>query len=711
MPGENYFALNRPAKSLASMATMTFKVFCSLAVVCLLGGCGDGLTHALGVDNDDGGAARSDGPLYATIASPSLGNYAQPCGVLGNAQPMLSSFAPTGDVVALAVGPGHVELLATSDGHTVGGFDAHLGMVATMAFSPKENLLATAGVDGAVKLWRDGGLVAERQVFSRAVAGLVWSHGGSSLAALTGEGPIAMLDVRDNDLTLRWRDARVHQGVIFAPDDTVVVASYPADPATSLLAGSRTFRVSDGSELESGLYFSVHAQSPDGSLIALSSTLASSSVTTTFARLALQDEAVVVTVLWERGVQTTAPRIAFTADSRQVAIWGYGDTKPAKLYEVENGNLVTSLAWADDTIGGLTFSGDGRFSLVLDSEARGGGARLVDLASGDSRSIATQPPRSQSLGGLAEVSADATVMATRLYLSADVNDTAIGIWDLTQLQMVGQIVWPNATAGWPALSSKGGLLYGPQYSSEPGQDTTYSYDCLKVQSLADPSDTKTWYGLGSFAVALASDERTLAVATSRGAEWVIQLYDLLLGASAGELSIGDRVPASLHFSPDGTRLLVSRRDGWYAGASAPSKGVSVWRMGDGRLLWEGAGRTSRIQDAAFSPDGSTLVLVGNGLVDGLAGTLDSPGVEVYDARDGTWLRTLDTIYTSRGSVRFSTDGRYLMVPTYRGGIEIWRTADWQRYETFGYPWTEDAVFLPNNRGVLEISTGVIWCES
>lgn len=196
-----------------------------------------------------------------------------------------------------------------------------------------------------------------------------------------------------------------------------------------------------------------------------------------------------------------------------------------------------------------------------------------------------------------------------------------------------------------------------------------------------------------------------------GAEWVIQLYDLLLGASAGELSIGDRVPASLHFSPDGTRLLVSRRDGWYAGASAPSKGVSVWRMGDGRLLWEGAGRTSRIQDAAFSPDGSTLVLVGNGLVDGLAGTLDSPGVEVYDARDGTWLRTLDTIYTSRGSVRFSTDGWYLMVPTYRGGIEIWRTADWQRYETFGYPWTEDAVFLPNNRGVLEISTGVIWCES
>jgi WD40 repeat protein len=128
------------------------------------------------------------------------------------------------------------------------------------------------------------------------------------------------------------------------------------------------------------------------------------------------------------------------------------------------------------------------------------------------------------------------------------------------------------------------------------------------------------------------------------------------------------------------------------------------------MLWQGSARTATIQSAAFSPDGSMLVLVGGGPHYNSSYTLDdSPGVDIYDAGNGTWLRTLDAAYGARGSVRFSPDGRYLMVPTSFGGIALWRTADWQRYNTFGYANGTDAVFLPENRGVLEISTGVVWC--
>jgi WD40 repeat protein len=667
----------------------------------------------LSFNGDDAGAGMSDGPLNATIEPPSLGDFAQPCGVIGNSQPMLSSFSPTGDLVALAVGPGHVELHATSDGHTVGSFDAHLGPVTALAYSPKEALLATGGLDGVVKLWRDGTLLSQVKVFTRAVGDLIWSHDGSSLAATTPDGPIALLSVLGNTLNLRWRDDRQYRSFAFTPNDSVVIAFYVNEPTAGFHSGSRSFRASDGSEVESGIYYSVYAQSPDGSIIAfMTSSTASLSMPITFARLTSDGETFTLKVLWERGFQTSAPQIAFTGDSKQVAMWGgYGDTNPAKLYDVENGNLVTTLAWADDTIGGLTFSGDGRFALVLDSEAGGGAARLVDLTSGSSSSIATQPARSQSLGDLVEVSADSALMASPLHLSADSNDISIAVWDLAKLQMVRQIPWANASRA--DLSAKGDLLWGLEYSAQPGTNTVYDCDGLRIESLTDPTSIEFLLDpifCNGGVVALASDGRTLAAAgfvdgSAGKVDRRIRIFDRILGAFTGDFSIGDRWPRDLRFSPDGTSLLVSPTEGWTVGADAPTKGISLWRVRDGQLLWEGSARTSRSQDAAFSPDGSTLVLVGNGL----SNTLDSPGVDVYDAHSGTWLRTLATTYTSRASVRFSPDGQYLMVPTYSSGIEIWRTSDWQRYNAFGYAVGNDAVFLPQNKGVLEISTGVVWC--
>jgi WD40 repeat protein len=694
------------------MATFAWKELHSLVVVCLLAGCGQGLTHSLSVDNGDSGVTQSDGPVYTTVDPPSLGDYAQPCSVIGNSQRMLSSFSPTADVVALASGPGHIAMHATSDGHLVGGFDAHLGPVTAMAFSPKEALLATGGLNGALKLWRDGVLVAQGRPFSRSIESLVWSHDGLSLAAATSEGPIALFDVQGNAMNLRWSDDRVYRGVFFTPNDEMIIASYLSDPTPGFTSGSRLFRVSDGAELESGIYFLGQEQSPDGSLIAYATNTALGPVgTVAFGRLTVVGETLSVNVLWERGFQTSAPSLVFSADSKEVVMWGYGDTKPAKLYDVEDGNLVATLAWADDTIQGLTFSPDGRFALVLDSEARGGAARLVDLASGTSISVATQPPRSQSLGALAKVSADSTVMASQLYLSANANDTAVGIWDLTKLQMTGQIAWPNATE-WPNLSAKGDLLYGGLYTVQPGTNTSYSYDGLKIQSVTDPSNSTTLPASafsGGTSVTLASDGRTLAAAVGLQSGWAIYLYDRIGGTYTSNFSIGDRYPASLRFSPDGTRLLVSS-DSW--GSSATIKGISMWRVRDGQLLWQGSSRTESIQSAAFSQDGSLLVLVGGGPHYDSSNALDdSPGVDIYDAGNGTWLRTLDTAYGSRASVRFSPDGQLLMVPTSLVGIEIWRTADWQRYNTFGYSGGSDAIFLPQGKGVLEISTGVVWCTA
>jgi len=119
------------------------------------------------------------------------------------------------------------------------------------------------------------------------------------------------------------------------------------------------------------------------------------------------------------------------------------------------------------------------------------------------------------------------------------------------------------------------------------------------------------------------------------------------------------------------------------------------------MLFEASAHTNAPRGLAFSPDGTLLILIGDG------GT-DYAGIQIYDARRWTRLRTLDQSSNPRASVHFSPDGRYLVVP-HADGIHVWRTSDWQRFETFGTTFFDDAVFLPQNQGVLEIATGIVWC--
>jgi WD40 repeat protein len=182
----------------------------------------------------------------------------------------------------------------------------------------------------------------------------------------------------------------------------------------------------------------------------------------------------------------------------------------------------------------------------------------------------------------------------------------------------------------------------------------------------------------------------LAVAYSTSpSEWRISLLDRLSSVTKADFSIGVRPTTNLLFSPDGTQIAVLHSEQF----GGSGKDSSVWRVSDGQMLFEAGDHTHAPRGMAFSPDGTLLVLIGDG------GT-DYVGIEIYDARRWTGLRTLDRSYNPRASVHFSPDGRFLVVP-HADGIRVWRTSDWQRYETFGTTMFEDAVFLPQNQGVLD----------
>jgi WD40 repeat protein len=657
-------------------------------LTCLLCGCGNGLTTTLKVAPGDGGMdSDADNP-------PTLGTYGRPCDVIGNSQPTYSSFSPTGDMVALTVGgPGHIELHATSDGHLVTGFDAHFGQVTAMAYSPRDSLLASAGIDGAVKLWRDGVLIAQQQIFPRPVGELVWSHDGASLAVVSQAGPLALLRVNGNELAEGWNSDGQYRGSqpYFSPDDTVLTAN--DETANSF---QRIFSVADGTKVSDGLLMSggyVMTQSPDGSLLACTDGFFQH---VTLVRLTAQGDQV---LLWQRGAfGTQATRIVFTADSKYVAIWGGSDNNPISMYDVNNGNLVAPLAWATDSASEITFSPDGRWALVLDSYDNGAAARLVNLSGGTSVALATQPGRSDALGAPVSVSEDATVMASPTWLDSGSFDTALEIWNLTTRQRVSQVAWSfNAGSAVPALSARGDLAYGFELVPD-GPNSAYTSG-LRFESLLDPGlSSRLPEYANAFAVALTSDEITLAVAYSTSqSEWRISILDRLSNVTKADFSIGARSTTNLFFSPDGTQVAVLHTN-MFGGTG---KDFSVWRASDGHMLFEASAHTNAPRGLAFSPDGTLLILIGDG------GT-DYAGIQIYDARRWTRLRTLDQSSNPRASVHFSPDGRYLVVP-HADGIHVWRTSDWQRYETFGTTFFDDAVFLPQNQGVLEIATGIVWC--
>jgi eukaryotic-like serine/threonine-protein kinase len=225
-------------------------------------------------------------------------------------------------------------------------------------------------------------------------------------------------------------------------------------------------------------------------------------------------------------------------------------------------------------------------------------------------------------------------------------------------------------------------------------------------------------------LAFSSDGQRIASMTTEAGSTAIHLWDGATGKVVAQLR-GHTMPASILFSPDGSRLL--------SGSNYPENTARLWDAATGRLIAVLSGHKNLITSLAFSPDGTRaattsrdhtarlwdgrtgqLVVLLGGHTARVSAVVFSPnGARVVTGADDATLRLWDAqtgelISVLRGhggdfpcAPVFTPDGSSLISGSADGTVRIWDVGLLERngilrgHESFVY----DVAFSPDGEQV------------
>lgn len=523
--------------------------------------------------------------------------------------------------------------------------DGHRAAVLTVDFSPDGKQIATAGVDGTIKLWQaDGTLIKSWQGHKAVIRSIKFSPDGTLLAT-GGDDRTINLWRRDGSLFKRIQaHASGLWSIGFSPNGSSLIAGGPDHSVEMWNRDGQRLMILAGRQLGTR----VVAYRPDGKTIAAGNTNSTIAIWN-----ADGTQRQILT-----GHQATVQAIAFSPDSRILV--SASTDGVIKLWD-QTGTLLKTIQGHDTGIWGLHFSPNGQMF------ASASGDKTVKLWKPDGTLLTTLQGHDAAVWGVA-FSPDSRTIAsagaentTLLWKTAsDFQRIIYGVTDLTLRLLFSKDGNLIATVGndkaiklWQI---DGTLLRSINAHNISTGRIDLSPDGKKLASVSEDKTLKLWQLDGTLlqvfkkaktalvSVSWHPDGQKIAASGADGTIWVWNSNGTLLKTLTGHTApVWD-----VKFSPDGQLLASASND----------TTVRLWNS-DGTLLKILKGHRAAVWQVAFSPDSQLL-----------ASSSGDATVKLW-TRDGTLFKTLTGHQAAVWGLAFSPDGQLIATASIDETIKLW----------------------------------------